>query len=506
MAQMNTLPTTVVNKPVQKKTIATRTTGTGIRPQAHNQTRAKPLITKPLPSSRQEESTNAPKRRCPTRTTTAAVKTRQQEGLAKTVKSVAQPSEQSSKVEGTGAARLWGASSQASSGVANRCHSKVVNRAAQVAELARKSKECSRAVNKKEGGSTEVQPVLSAGPSVPQKVPCSAKSCRQVLRPEDMKTPKVRRGVMPQTETKRPTAAQEERMRKLQEWREARGISYKRPPMPVKPQGRRTVALARPYWDYMEENDEANSLICAVDRSLADCVRMLEKGCPPEQGKEVLSRLPAVAKKFAKYWIFQARLMEKEGNYDILPVFQEAVRVASEPLDELRTVVFEILKKKDKEGQETPGQGDQRKETPGQGDQSPEGTDDLLVTPKPVRALIFGNKGDSSVIKYKITATPGGPQSQKREPVQVNGQEVRFFTPVRRSIRIERTSVRYPASLQDHDLCVASYDDMMAEEERGSEEKGGEASSSPTDTTMYVYRENEALKDQVHIQLVYSDD
>lgn len=30
-----------------------------------------------------------------------------------------------------------------------------------------------------------------------------------------------------------------------------------------------------------------------------------------------------------------------------------------------------------------------------------------LMTPKPVRALISGEKGDSSVVKYKITATPG---------------------------------------------------------------------------------------------------
>lgn len=30
-----------------------------------------------------------------------------------------------------------------------------------------------------------------------------------------------------------------------------------------------------------------------------------------------------------------------------------------------------------------------------------------MTTPQPVRALIYGEKGDSSVVKYKITATPG---------------------------------------------------------------------------------------------------
>ena len=32
---------------------------------------------------------------------------------------------------------------------------------------------------------------------------------------------------------------------------------------------------------------------------------------------------------------------------------------------------------------------------------------DIPMTPQPVRALIFGERGDSSVVKYKITATPG---------------------------------------------------------------------------------------------------
>jgi len=46
--------------------------------------------------------------------------------------------------------------------------------------------------------------------------------------------------------------------------------------------------------------------------------------------KGVLSRLPAVSKKFAKYWICQARLMEQEGNMEVLPMFEEAVGVVLE--------------------------------------------------------------------------------------------------------------------------------------------------------------------------------
>lgn len=97
-----------------------------------------------------------------------------------------------------------------------------------------------------------------------------------------------------------------------------------------------------------------------------------------------------------------------------------------------------------------------------------------------------------------------GPSSQQKEPARVNGQEVRFFTPVRRSVRIERASLRYPASLQDHDLCVASYDDLISNEDeyRIEEERDCETRLSSNDSLMYVYRQNEALKDKVVVKLV----
>lgn len=101
-----------------------------------------------------------------------------------------------------------------------------------------------------------------------------------------------------------------------------------------------------------------------------------------------------------------------------------------------------------------------------------------------------------------------GHPSQQKEPARVNGQEVRFFTPVRRSVRIERASLRYPASLQDHDLCVASYNDLMSDEDKetSKEQQSGETSPTANDTPMYVYRQNEALKDKVFVQLVCSED
>uniref|UniRef100_A0A3Q4HAA1 Cytoskeleton-associated protein 2 C-terminal domain-containing protein n=1 Tax=Neolamprologus brichardi TaxID=32507 RepID=A0A3Q4HAA1_NEOBR len=359
---------------------------------------------------------------------------------------------------------------------ANTCNSRPVGEPA-VTDTGRKNKITKETAGKTENRASNAPPLKSGvksrvAPLISQTVPPPSRTVRLTGQATNTKTPKVQSKVFPQTEGKKLTAAQVERMKKLQEWRESKGITYKRPPMQVKPQVRRTVSVPQPFWASMTEEDEAYSLICAVDRSLADCLKLLREVCVLYL--EVLSRLPAVSQKFAKYWICQVRLMEQEGNFDVLPMFEEAVRIVvnvqllnvhifyikSSPVNSCRifspikfnkTHIFMLFsaKEQDKEVEHIP---------------TPENTPDCgsnpLMTPKPVRALIYGERGDSSVVKYKITATPG----YVRVIVSFS-PEVRFFTPVRRSVRIERASLRYPFPLQDHDLCVNS---------------------------MYVYRENEA--------------
>lgn len=72
--------------------------------------------------------------------------------------------------------------------------------------------------------------------------------------------------------------------------------------------------------------------------------------------------------------------------------------------------------------------------------------------------------------------------------MHVDGQELRFFTPVRRSVRIESSARRYPSALREHDPCVASLKDLLAEELPEGR------------VSLYIYRENEALGDQVQLQ------
>ncbi|XP_077571290.1 cytoskeleton-associated protein 2-like [Stigmatopora nigra] len=280
------------------------------------------------------------------------------------------------------------------------------------------------------------------------------------------------------------TAEQEERMKKLQEWREAKGISYKRPSTLVKPTSRHTAAGPGPSCATLRSQKDSRSFICDVDSCLADCIKLLTKGCQAAEVRNILSRLPPISQKFAQFWVCQLRLMELEGNLDVLPVFEEAVRATVEPVDEIRAVVFEILKKRDTqacvEGVTEIGA------------QTEVGEDKSQMT-----VLITGETGTSSSVKYKITATPGRPSTQQREPMLVDGHEVRFFTPVRRSVRIESTSRRYPTGLREHDQCVASFAELL-DIEKEEEEAGRD--------TIYVYRENEALKDKVVVRVVTEED
>ncbi|XP_045075324.1 cytoskeleton-associated protein 2-like, partial [Coregonus clupeaformis] len=171
------------------------------------------------------------------------------------------------------------------------------------------------------------------------------------------------------------------------------------------------------------------------------------------------------------------------------------------PVDELRTVLFEMLKKKEERQGQSPVASAQEPVSEEDDVLELDSTPDPMATPTAVKALIRGDRGGSSVVKYKITATPGGFRSQQREATlarMVDGQELRFFTPVRRSVRIERSVLLYPASLQEHDHCVASFNDLMAQEderegEGGRETERGEAAPGPSRTAICTFTERTGL-------------
>uniref|UniRef100_W5MQW2 Cytoskeleton-associated protein 2 C-terminal domain-containing protein n=1 Tax=Lepisosteus oculatus TaxID=7918 RepID=W5MQW2_LEPOC len=90
--------------------------------------------------------------------------------------------------------------------------------------------------------------------------------------------------------------------------------------------------------------------------------------------------------------------------------------------------------------------------------------------------------GEASVVKYSVKTTPYL-QSVKKK-IQGEGsrsaiRDLKFLTPVRRSLRIQRQSSRLPSMLIDHDPCVTSLAELVGLD--------GDASA-------YIYRQNPSLQ------------
>ncbi|XP_069495919.1 cytoskeleton-associated protein 2 [Ambystoma mexicanum] len=89
----------------------------------------------------------------------------------------------------------------------------------------------------------------------------------------------------------------------------------------------------------------------------------------------------------------------------------------------------------------------------------------------------------STVIRFNVRTTPSLKSLTNNMHNQLGDstfKDLKFLTPVRRSLRIERKSFKLPDMLHDHDPCLASLGELA--------ELGGE-------THAYIFRENSALRE-----------
>ncbi|XP_078421914.1 uncharacterized protein LOC144694967 isoform X2 [Cetorhinus maximus] len=273
---------------------------------------------------------------------------------------------------------------------------------------------------------------------------------------------------------------QDERRKRLEEWLASKGKTYKRPPMPT-PWKRSVQSVKKnlefSFWEAIEEEEEQKSLTNRVNRMLDDCMRLLEKGSPPEQVSAALQNVPE-GEKFAKYWICRARLLELTGSMEaIIALFEQAVHSGAEPVEELRSALVETIMRN---ANSQAASAEEENETE---DYETEDFGELAtVTPHMTATRVLYEKTDghgSSVVKYRVTAMPQALRGKETADRiwSIGKQDVKFLTPVRRSVRIEHVSASYPEMLKEHDCCVTSLNELLAVEEAET----------------FVYRENRAL-------------
>ncbi|NXW66331.1 CKP2L protein, partial [Eurystomus gularis] len=259
--------------------------------------------------------------------------------------------------------------------------------------------------------------------------------------------------------------------KQLEEWLASKGKTYKRPPMmllqknPVKLSWRNVKEKEK------QEKPEQQSLE-KINNMLTECLKLVEKGAQAEELTALLSRVPC-AEKFAKFWICKAKLLARSGPFDVTGLYKAAVCTGAEPLQELREVVLDILKAADQTSEGNMcawGLAGKEAELPVPCDPTTpclNKRQPVAVTPCPTGVALT-----SLPLSIKLQVT-----SASRGKEFLEGRELKFLTPVRRSLRIERAGSCYPEMLKDHDPVVSSLSEILDAEE----------------DTQFFFRKNKAL-------------
>ncbi|XP_015504325.1 cytoskeleton-associated protein 2-like isoform X2 [Parus major] len=245
-----------------------------------------------------------------------------------------------------------------------------------------------------------------------------------------------------------PSAA--DRKKQLEEWLASKGKKYKRPPMTLLQKQAVKLSCRKVKAKEKQENPEQHCL-AKINSIFTECLKLIEEGVHAEELSAVLSLVPK-AEKFAKFWICRAKLLARSGPFDVLQLYREAVSAGAEPVEELRETALSILKDAGQkwEGEKVEEPSSQEPTTPCAGERQP-----IALTPglvgRPMTSLHFS-------VKLRVTSASRG-----REFLE--SPELKFLTPVRRSLRIERARSHYPEMLKDHDPVVSSLSEILDAEE-----------------------------------------
>ncbi|XP_042657528.1 cytoskeleton-associated protein 2-like [Tyto alba] len=288
-------------------------------------------------------------------------------------------------------------------------------------------------------------------------------SRRDRLKPELSKASGVQARRVPKT----PSAA--DRKKQLEEWLASKGKTYKRPPM---------ILLQKPSvkvsWRNVKEKEkeEKPEQLCLekIKSILTECLKFVEEGVQAEELSEMLSHVPQ-AEKFAKFWICKAKLLARSGPFDVIGLYKAAVCAGAVPLQELREVVLDILKAADQtsEGEKAAQPIPLEPTTPYSSERQ-----HMVATP-----CLTGRSLTSLPASIKLQVT-----SAYRGKELLEHPEIKFLTPVRRSLRIERAGSCYPEMLKDHDPVVSSLSEALDAE----------------DQAQFFFRKNKALPEVAELE------
>ncbi|NXE16470.1 CKP2L protein, partial [Lophotis ruficrista] len=265
--------------------------------------------------------------------------------------------------------------------------------------------------------------------------------------------------------------------KQLEEWLASKGKTYKRPPMTLLQ--KKSVKLSGRNAKEKEEREKPEQLsLEKINNILTECLKLVEEGVQAEELSAVLSHVPQ-AEKFAKFWICKAKLLARSGPFDVTGLYKAAVcagAVVSEA--RLSSVASRVPCLCDSRFASDPGVGfwdefssaRKKAEQPVPWDPAtpcPSERQHVEVTPCPTGRSLTSLPAS---VKLQITSASRGKEL-------LEGQELKFVTPVRRSRRIDRAGSCYPEMLKDHDPVVSSLSEILDAEKE----------------TQFFFRKNKAL-------------
>ncbi|XP_055982220.1 cytoskeleton-associated protein 2 isoform X1 [Sorex fumeus] len=295
-----------------------------------------------------------------------------------------------------------------------------------------------------------------------------------------------------------PKETAEERKARLNEWRTGKGRVLKRPPHSVNNQPEQTGQNENPvasFWTTMAEEDEQRLFTEKVNRTLSECLNLIEEGCPREEVlttlNDLIKNIPE-AKKLVRYWICLARLEPVTSPIEnVITIYEQAILAGAQPIEEMRQLIVGILTAKSEEkvklgesneafatkeeiqevsvedtSVEDPDSEKPEMENKHHGDvvfQDCKKSQDVKTKePDSDKKTPNTETRASCLIKYNVSTTPYLQSVKKIQLDETNSpyKELKFLTPVRRSRRIQEKTAQLPDMLKDHYPCVSSLEQL----------------------------------------------
>uniref|UniRef100_A0A8C6XHZ3 Cytoskeleton associated protein 2 n=1 Tax=Naja naja TaxID=35670 RepID=A0A8C6XHZ3_NAJNA len=339
---------------------------------------------------------------------------------------------------------------------------------------------------------------------------------------------------------KAPTSVDVRRLQ-LAEWQASKGIKKVHNTVPVNSQPKKATCQqtikepAESFWATIVEEDEQGLLSDKVNKTLAECVALIEKGFVGERVYSILENLIVKvpeAKKFAKYWVCQMRLEQFRSTEKVITIYENAILAGAQPKDELRHTLADVIKatqglpktdecvkEENAVNPEGPAEteikedfkevslnnevehsneaflesteicskikedfpkGKNKNKEQMQKDLKNEETATNAEKDRILEIQTPENEKCSYLIKYNLSTTSHLESTKKKLQCDDSTiKNLKFLTPVRRSCRIHEKANKLPSMLKDHSPCVSSLEQLG---ELGDEGTG------------FIYRPNNALQ------------